>query len=127
MMEFVNAQEFLTFMRTVTGLPQINRAAIRATRFRVGHFEMFHAATFSADRTGRRAAAFSINLTPEWKPEWGGLLAFRRHDAGSIVAYMPTFNSLDVFGFPVGYWISHVAPFASAVRLAISGRLYIEP
>jgi SM-20-related protein len=123
---FVNSKEFLNFMREVTGVWGIDRAAIKATRFRSGHFEMFNAATFSGDVTGKRVATFNLNLTPEWKPEWGGLLEFRRPEAGSIDAFVPTFNSLDVLGFPVGYWISHVAPFAGGARLAIAGRLYRE-
>jgi SM-20-related protein len=124
--DFVNSQEFLDFMRSVTGLQRIGRAAIRATRFRSGHFEMFHASTQSGDRTGKRVASFNINLTPEWKPEWGGLLEFRRQYAGTIEAFVPTFNSLDIVAFPMGYWISSVAPFAGTARLAISGRLYVH-
>jgi SM-20-related protein len=124
--EFVNSQPFLEFVRTVTGVPGIDRAAIQARRFRTGHFEMFHAATYSADKSRKRIGAFSINLTPEWKPEWGGLLGFRIADSGSTEAFVPTFNSLDIFGFPAGHWISCVAPFAGAPRLSISGRLYAE-
>lgn len=125
--EFVNSQPFLEFVRAVIGVPEISRAAIRATRFRPGHFEMFHNATRSADKSGKRIAEFSINLTPEWKAEWGGLLEFRRTEPGVAEAYVPTFNSLDIFGFPVGHWISCVAPFAGGSRLAVSGRLYAEP
>lgn len=125
--QFVNSELFLEFMRAVTGVSEIGRAAIQAKRFRPGHFEMFHDATFSADKSGTRIVGFSINLTPEWRPEWGGLLEFRRNDQGSIEACVPTFNSLDVYGFPVGHWISCVAPFAGGVRLEISGRLYAEP
>jgi SM-20-related protein len=125
--EFVNAPPFMDFIRTVTGAAPINRAAIRATRFRSGHFEMFHGATFSADKTRKRVADFSINLTPEWKPEWGGLLHFRQRDANAVEAYVPTFNSLDIYAFPKGHWISCITPFAGGARFAISGRLYAEP
>jgi SM-20-related protein len=126
--EFVNSESFLELIRTVTDVPRIGHVAIQAVRFRPGHFGMFHAGTHSADKSRKRIGAFSINLTPEWRPEWGGLLEFRStSEFGSTEAFVPTFNSLDLFGFPQGHWISCVAPFAGGPRLSVSGRLYSEP
>jgi Rps23 Pro-64 3,4-dihydroxylase Tpa1-like proline 4-hydroxylase len=68
-------------------------------------------------------ASFQLNLTPEWRPEWGGLLEFRG-TGHSIEGILPRFNSLDIYTFPQGHWIGAVAPYARGPRLAIAGRLY---
>lgn len=122
--DFLNSSVFLKFIQSVTGWATDLRVAIQATRFRAGHFEMFHCATRSEDKTGRRLASFNLNLTPEWKPEWGGMLGFRQLGGGSVEEYVPHFNALEFFAFPQGHWISQVAPYAGGSRLAISGRLY---
>jgi SM-20-related protein len=121
---FLNSPTFLGLVGRVLGSSEIERASAVATRFRTGHFMTFHDATPSADPTGRRVANYIINLTPEWRPEWGGMLEFRELDGQRVDAYIPCFNSLDLYAFPQGHWISAVSCFASGPRYAISGSLF---
>jgi Rps23 Pro-64 3,4-dihydroxylase Tpa1-like proline 4-hydroxylase len=121
---FLNSMLFLDVVRSTTGIPELTHVDVQVTRFRPGHFVTFHDATYSADKTGKRRAGFELNLTPEWRPEWGGMLEFRGQEAHDIHAFMPCFNSLDLFAFPQGRWISAVSPFANGPRYAISGYIY---
>lgn len=116
----LNSPEFLRMCRAITGIPELNQVSSHATRMRCGHFVTFHDATQSADPTARRHVNFSLNLTPHWQPEWGGLLCFRGSD-DCIEAFQPSFNTLDLFRFPQGHWISPVAQFAATPRYTISG------
>jgi SM-20-related protein len=123
--DFLNSAPFLDFVREVLALPRIERATLQATRFRRGHFLTFHSATWSADKTLKRRASFFLNLTPQWNPDWGGLLEFRNGENCTIEGYVPCFDALDLALFPQGYWISAVAPFVPVDRLVIAGRLYV--
>ena len=122
--EFLNSSAFLEFMRGLTGLRDIGRTSAQAVRFLPGHFVGFQEGTRVTDMSGRRLLNFIFDLTPEWKPEWGGLLGFRSLNGSGIDGFFPSFNALDVFAFPQGHWISLVAPFAGGARLSIAGGLY---
>lgn len=124
--KFLRSSPFLEFARALTGCSELRNAEAIATRFRKGHFMTFHSAISRFDQTGKRKAVFFLNLTPEWKPERGGLTEFRSQVADVVEAYVPCFNTLDVITFPQGYWISPVAPFVRDPMLAMSGRLYVS-
>lgn len=122
---FLNSPDLLRICRVVTGIAELNHVATRATRLRCGHFATFHDATESADPTGKRRVNFSLNVTPHWQPEWGGLLCFRG-EQDCIEGLQPSFNTLDLFRFPQGHWISPVAQFATGSRYAISGFICVD-
>lgn len=124
--EFFYSSEFLAFVRQITGIDSLNRVRLHATRFRGGHFVLFNGGTFSSDPTGKRRVHFELNLTQQWRPEWGGMFEVRGREGHEIEAVMPCFNSLDLIGFPRGYWISQVTPFAHAYRYAVAGSVYID-
>lgn len=71
--------------------------------------------------------AFVLNLTKEWRWEWGGLLhLFDKSpwDNGEIVKVVkPSYNSLVLFKLPRWHYVSEVAGSAAAKRLAFSGWL----
>ena len=122
--DFVSSEEFLSLARSVTGLSEIARADIQATRHRAGHFTAYHAhRPYSSDR-GIRLAGFELNLTLEWRPDWGGLRSFRLAQDATAEAYFPSFNLLDLFNPRKGRWISRISPSADQDRLALSGWLY---
>ena len=120
----LNSAEFLEFVSFVIGVPELGGISTQATRLRPGHFVMFQSAIRTADQSKTRCASLELGLTPDWKPEWGGLLQFRNHHGGTIEGYPPCFNVLDLFIYPQGYWISPIAPFAAGTRLGVSGRVY---
>src|SRR3990167_7921754 len=71
--EFLNGEPFLSFMRRLTGASDIAFADAQVTRYGPGHFLTTH--NDAVDGKNRRAA-FVLNMTPEWRADWGGHLNF---------------------------------------------------
>jgi Rps23 Pro-64 3,4-dihydroxylase Tpa1-like proline 4-hydroxylase len=114
---FLNSPRILDYARRLTGAEDIARVEATATRFRPGHFLAPH----DDSAVDTRRAAYVFNLTRTWRIEWGGLLEFI--DAGGHVeeAWVPRFNSFNIFGVPQAHAVSCVSPFAGVPRLAVSG------
>lgn len=118
--EFLNTPEFLDFVRQVTGSDEIASADAQATLYRPGHFLTQH----DDLATGvQRIAAYVLNLTPQWRPDWGGILNFLDRDGHVAEGYTPAFNALNIFKVPQPHCVSYVAPFARAGRYSITGWL----
>ena len=67
--------------------------------------------------------AFVLNLTKNWRPEYGGLLHVLQED-GTYKAVNPEFNSLVIMELPaegVAHFVSEVTKYAPKPRIAISG------
>lgn len=120
---FMSSPEVVAFMRTLTGAQDIAFADAHASRYHPGHFLSTH--DDRMETMGRRAA-YVLNLTPEWRPDWGGLLLF--HDAqGNIIrGFTPGFNILNIFRVPQAHAVSWVTPLAAAPRYAVTGWLRAE-
>lgn len=118
--EFVNSPGFLDFARRVTGVETIALADAQATRYRPGHFLTGHD---DAVEGKRRVAAWVLNLTPEWRAEWGGILQFIDGDGHQAEGYTPRFNAMNIFRVPQQHAVSCVAPFAPCPRFSLSGWL----
>ncbi|RXZ65833.1 2OG-Fe(II) oxygenase [Pelagerythrobacter rhizovicinus] len=118
LLEAMNSAPVLAVWRELTGDPDVALVDGQATRYLPGHFLTRH----DDDVEGKnRVAAYVLNLSPEWRPEWGGLLQF--HDATGEVtgAMVPGFNVLNLFRVPQSHSVSIVAPFAPAPRYSITG------
>ena len=115
---FVNGPEFLDFVWRLTGDDRAVYADAQATRYEAGHYLTQH-----DDRKPEagRLYAYVLNLTPEWRSDWGGLLNFIDKDGHVAEAYTPTWNALNLFSVPADHAVSSVAPFAGAARLSITG------
>jgi SM-20-related protein len=62
-------------------------------------------------------------MTPIWRPDLGGVLAFI-DDSGNIAeGYVPAFNVLNVFRVPARHAVTAVTPFGG-LRYAITGWLH---
>jgi Rps23 Pro-64 3,4-dihydroxylase Tpa1-like proline 4-hydroxylase len=118
--EFVNSPEFLEFARRVVGDERIAFADAQATRYRSGHFLTQHDDALEARE---RIAAYVLNLTPEWRADWGGILNFLDGDGHVAEGYTPVFNALNLFKVPQPHAVSYVTPFAKGARYSISGWL----
>lgn len=119
--EFFNSPEFLDFIRYISEVPSIGMADSQATLFKPGHFLSRHT---DRDHTykGRRMA-YVLNMTPEWRTEWGGILEFL-DDAGKVIeGFVPCFNTLNLFHVPIWHHVSYVAPFAAGGRYGLTGWL----
>jgi len=115
--EFLNSPQVLDFVRGVTGLSAIAWADAQATLYRPGDFLTLH-----DDRTGghKRLAAYVLNMTHNWRAEWGGILQFV-DGAGNIdEGYVPAFNALNLFRVPMLHSVSQVALFGG-LRYSVTG------
>lgn len=114
---FLNAPHFLAFMREVTGLDAIAWTDAQATLYRPGDFLTTH-----DDQTGghKRLAAYVLNMTPGWRPDWGGILQFIDGRGHVAEGYVPAFNALNVFRVPALHAVSQVA-FYGGYRYSITG------
>lgn len=116
--DLVRSDAFLELARAVTGAEDIAFADCQLTRYRPGHFLTLH----DDGNVGKnRRAAYVLNLTPDWKADYGGQLQIL-DEAGDVErAYTPGFNRLLMFKVPRPHLVSCVAPFAPGARYAITG------
>lgn len=115
--EFINSEPVLKFARDVTGFDKIALADIQATRYSKGHFLTEHD---DAVKGKHRLAAYVLNLTPEWKPDWGGALIFPNENMHAE-AWFPKFNVLNIFSVPQKHAVTIVSPFAPVSRYSLTG------
>ena len=113
-------EEFMSVMRGLSGMDDINRVYAQATLYARGNFLLMH-----SDETAleRRRIAYVINLTRRWRPDWGGLLHFADHEGNVVDTFFPHFNSLSLFTVPQEHFVSYVAPYAQGKRSAVTGWL----
>lgn len=119
--DFFNDAQTLDFFRALTGEAGVSDADVLASRYEPGHFLTRH-----DDSHGRRdrLVAYVLNLTPEWNPDWGGHLAFFDDQGNITQAFVPDFNTLNVFLVPQMHAVQSVAPFAGAVRTSLTGWIH---
>ncbi len=121
-LELFNTPEYLALMRELTGDPRVRRANAQATRYRRGQFLREHS---DADSQEGRLFAYVLNLSPEWRADWGGLLQFIGADGRVLDTFLPRWNTLSLFRVPAGHAVSLVAPWADRERYAITGWLLL--
>jgi Rps23 Pro-64 3,4-dihydroxylase Tpa1-like proline 4-hydroxylase len=118
--EFLNSAPFLDFARELLGRPDIGFCDAQATCYEAGHFLTTH----DDDTEGKnRVAAYVINMTPRWNPNWGGALQFFDSKGNIQQGFTPAFNALNVFRIPQRHAVEYVTPFARGSRLSITGWL----
>jgi SM-20-related protein len=115
---FLNSDAVLDFARRVTGSPAIAFAEAQATRYRPGHFLNLHDDSHGAHK---RIAAYVLNMTHHWRPDWGGALLFQDRPGHIAEGYLPTFNALNIVTVPQPHWVEFVSPYAGAARYAVTG------
>lgn len=122
--ELVQSRPFLDFGAAVIGAEHVAGVRAQASNYRPGDFLTVH-----DDKHGRdtRLAAFTLGVTREWRPDWGGQLLF--HDANGEIerGFMPGFNVLTLFKVPRSHSVAPVAAYAAAKRLSVTGWLIDQP
>lgn len=115
---WLNGPEFLDAVAEMTGGPRGAYADCQATRYLPGFFLNAH-----DDRAdGKdRLYAYVLNLTPEWRADYGGVLMFLDERGNVTEGFTPAFNALNLFAVPQKHVVSLVAPFAAGARLSITG------
>jgi len=117
--QFLNSAPVLDLAREISGVPRIAYASAQATRYRPGHFLNQHD---DGDGQGvKRIAAYVLNMTPQWRLDWGGALLFSDRPGHITEGYPPAFNALNIFSVPQEHLVGFVSPFAGAARYSITG------
>ena len=114
---FLNTPHFLAAMRQVTGLEAIVRTDAQATLYRPGDFLTMHDDQYGGHK---RIAAYVLNMTSGWRPDWGGVLQFFDGRGHVEEGYVPAFNALNIFRVPVLHSVSQVAIFGG-YRYSVTG------
>ena len=117
---FLQSPAFLEFARRITGESSIAVVDAQATLYEGGHFLTRHD---DAVHGINRVAAYVLNFTPGWNPDWGGILLFHGKDGCIEGGYSPSYNAINVFRVPQVHAVSLVAPFVHVGRYSISGWL----
>ena len=117
-LEFLNSEPVLAFMREFTGISEIIKADAQATWFRPNNFLGLH---HDEDVDAGRRCAYVLNLTRTWQPNWGGYLQFFDDKDNVETALMPLFNVLNVFTVPQPHAVEYVPPQCGGNRFAITG------
>jgi hypothetical protein len=119
LLEELNGQAMLDFMRAITGIAEIVKMDGQATLYGPGHFLRPH--NDEESQRGRRVA-YVLNLTVgEWQPQWGGYLNFFSSDWDIEQAFRPRFNCLNLFRVPQWHSVGEVSAAAPVARYAITG------
>lgn len=118
LVRFLNGESFLSFARAITGDGAIRLTDVHASGYRAGDYLHRHNDLVP---DAERVAAYILNLTPVWQPEWGGLLNFLGADGHIDAALTPTWNAMNFLRVPQPHFVSTVADFVTATRLSVSG------
>ena len=113
-----SAPALISLIRTVTRLEELSSVSATATLYRPLDFLTIH----DDGRDDGKKIAYVLNLTPKWRPDWGGALQFLDRDDHIEEAYLPTFNALNLFRVPTRHSVTQVSTFGG-MRYAISGWL----
>jgi Rps23 Pro-64 3,4-dihydroxylase Tpa1-like proline 4-hydroxylase len=116
--EEINGPEALGFAREVSGIEALCVADAQATLYGPGHFLTEHDDFVASE--GRRLA-YVLNMTRDWRPDWGGYLNILDARGDIVAGLMPRFNCLNLFTVPLRHNVGMVPQFAPLGRYAITG------
>ena len=117
----LSSRLFLSMISYLTDL-QLNRMnQMFLSKYNSGSFLAPHS------DIGNGKVAFIINLTKNWKPQYGGILHFLNKSRNKIIkSLVPSFNNLVIFFIPnegIPHFVSHIVPGIKKNRYAITGWL----
>jgi Rps23 Pro-64 3,4-dihydroxylase Tpa1-like proline 4-hydroxylase len=116
----LNSPYFIDLLNSITGLNLTKLTTMFLSKYTSGSFLSPH-----SDR-GNGRLAFVINISKNWKPQYGGNLHFLNDDRTEILeTFVPQFNSLMIFYVPenigIPHFVSHIAPNVKHARYAVTG------
>lgn len=117
-LEFLNAPPYVQLCQAMSGDARVRRVNAQATRYRPGHFLRQHT---DEDHEEGRLYAYVINLSRDWKADWGGLLQFIDAQGRVVDTFLPRWNTLSLFAVPADHVVTMVMPWAEQDRYAITG------
>lgn len=117
---FLSSAEMVAWFHRVTGRDSIDFADAQATRYRTGCYLTTHD---DAVEGKNRHFAYVLNLTRDWRADWGGLLFFPGDRSTRVEAMVPHFNLLNLFAVGQPHGVSQVATYAPRPRISVTGWL----
>ncbi|MCG9732076.1 2OG-Fe(II) oxygenase [Shewanella sp. Isolate13] len=115
---YLNSEDLLEKIRFMSDRADIKLASAQGTQFTPGNFLTRHKDV--VEREGR-VLAFVLGFTPNWHPDWGGLLQFYEDNGTPRDAWTPQFNSMTIFDVQHVHSVTYLAPFCPSKRLSITG------
>ena len=115
--DFLSSAPLIEAIRRITGATDVAAADLKATCYRPGHFLTQH----NDGQEMQRRVAYVLGLSPQWRPEWGGMLMFHGSRGDVELGLVPGMNVLNLFAVPQDHSVSQVSSFAPVPRYAISG------
>lgn len=115
---FLEGPEMMQLIAELLGTDEACRVDAQATRFGPSHFLGYHNDLVPGSG---RLCAYVFSFTRLWRPDWGGYLQFFDESGNGREAFMPSFNTLNIFTVPQPHAVTLVAPFAGGHRYAVSG------
>ena len=118
--KILGSTQFIEFLNKITGLDLKMLTTLFMSKYKSGNFLSPH-----SDK-GNGRLAFVINLSKNWRPQYGGNLHFLNDSRTEIIdTYVPDFNNLVLFYVPepngIPHYVSHIAPNVVQSRYAVSG------
>ena len=90
---FLNGPSFLGFVRSLTGDPRCAYVDAQATRYTAGHYLTEHD---DEKPSAGRLYAYVLNLTRDWRVDWGGALIFPGADGQIEQGFVPRLNAVSM-------------------------------
>ncbi|MGS0826400.1 2OG-Fe(II) oxygenase [Shewanella sp. 0m-8] len=115
---YLNSEELLEKIRFISGRADIKLASAQGTQYTPGNFLTRHRDVVEHEG---RILAFVLSFSPEWHPDWGGLLQFYQDDGTPRDTWAPQFNSMTLFDVKHVHAVTYLAPFCPSKRLSITG------
>tara|TARA_B100000459_G_scaffold143609_1_gene105406 strand:- start:436 stop:1158 length:723 start_codon:yes stop_codon:yes gene_type:complete len=116
----LNSTTVLDFLSAITGEQLTHTNETFASKFMSGEFLGPH------HDLNKGKIGFILNLTKDWRPEYGGLLHFLTDDYKQVTkVVLPEFNKLTLFSIPkkggIPHYVSHVNPGVELNRISYTG------
>ena len=121
-LDFLNGEIFRGLVSRITGVAGDLEVDAHATCYQSGHFLTNH--NDVTDPTDTRELAYVINMTKDWRADWGGKTEFFDENENVIESFVPTFNTITMFKVPQPHAVSFVVPFCQSRRVAMTGWLF---
>jgi len=120
--DFLASDANLSFLSTVTNEKLSKTREFFASRFTSGQFLGPH------HDLNKGKVGFILNLTKDWRPQYGGLLHMLDKDYMTVEkTILPVFNRLTIFHIPsqegIPHLVSHVNPAVKVNRISYTGWL----
>lgn len=117
--QLLSSSDFVNLIKSITNVDVTKLNTMFLAKYNSGHFLSPH-----SDK-GNGKIAFVINLTRNWKPQYGGNLHFLNNTRDEVIKVItPKFNSIVLFYVPpegIPHFVSHVSPFVKQNRFTITG------